>query len=182
MPVQPTCCGARHNSTLDSIPMPSAPPPALDSARVIAYAIVDDSVKWTGRQKLFHDGKEIGPVPCLALCQNVWGDWKVIHVFHCDEDWEVLASGGGETIEEAQASTEAAYRGISAKWIFLNTPEEEAREWIRKESEDMLCSFCDRIPAEMEQLVRGKSGAICNYCVAEVRAMMRHDAKDDDAV
>lgn len=162
--------------------MPTVPPPALNNARVIAYAIVDDSVEWTGRQKLFVGANQIGPVPRLALCQDVWGDFKEIHTFHCDEDWEVLASGGGKTIEDAQASAENAYRGISAKWIFLNTSEKDAREWIRKECADMLCSFCDRIPAEMESLVRGKSGAICNYCVAKVRELMRDEAKDNDAV
>lgn len=162
--------------------MATAPPPALDSARVIAYAIVDDSVQWTGRQKLFHDGKEMGPVPCLALCQNAWGDWKDIHIFHCNADWEVLASGGASTLEEAQATAERAYRGINAKWVFVNTTEQEAREWIRKESPDMLCSFCERIPAEMKKLITGKSGSICNYCAAELHALMERDTKDTDAV
>jgi hypothetical protein len=160
----------------------SAPPPAIDSARVLAYAILDDSVQWTGRQKLTHDGKEVGPVPCLALCQNAWGDWEQIHIFHCNGDWEVLGAGGAPTIEEAKASAERSYRGISPKWVFVNTPREQAREWIRKESADALCSFCDRIPAEMDKLISGKSATICNHCAAKYHALMGRDAKGTDAV
>ena len=159
----------------------TAPPPALDSARVIAYALVGDSVQWTGRQKLLYGGKEVGPVPCLALCQNAFGDWKDIHIFHCTADWEVIAAGGASTVEEAQAIAEHAYRGISAKWVFLNTTEQEAREWIRNESADMLCSFCERIPAEMKKVITGKSGSICNYCAAELHALMEREARGSDA-
>jgi len=167
---------------LDSISVISAPPPVLDSARVLAYAILDDSVQWTGRDKLFHDGREVGPVPCLALCQNAWGDWKEIHIFHCNAEWEVLGAGGAASLEEAQASAERAYRGVSAKWIFFNTPEEEAREWIRRESADALCSFCDRIPPEIDRLIQRKSASICNYCAAELHALMQREEKGTDAV
>jgi hypothetical protein len=162
--------------------MNRSPPPAIDSARVLAYAILGDSVQWTGRQKLFHGGKEVGPVPCLALCENAWGDWKEIHIFHCNAEWDVLGAGGASTLEEAQASAERSYRGIGEKWVFLNTTKEEAREWIRKESADVLCSFCDRIPAEMNKMISGKSASICNYCAAELHGLMERDAKGTDAV
>jgi hypothetical protein len=161
--------------------MISPPPPAIESARVLAYAIVDDSVRWNRRKKLIHDGKEVGPVPCLALCQNAWGDWQSIHVFHCNSDWEVLGAGGAATLEEAKASAERSYPGVGAKWVFLNTTREAAREWIRRESAEMLCSFCDRIPAEMDRLIRGGSAAICNYCAVECHSKMHKDAEDETA-
>ena len=49
------------------------PPPVIDFARVIAWAIVDASVRWTGRQAVYVGEERLGPVPRLAICQNVNG-------------------------------------------------------------------------------------------------------------
>lgn len=157
-----------------------APPPVLDFARVLAFAILDESVQWTGRQTLFHGGKEVGPVPCLALCKNTWGNHTDILLFHCNAEWEVLGASGAPSLEKAQASAENAYRGISAKWVMLNTSEEDAREWIRHNCADMLCSFCDRIPPEIKQLVHGESAAICNYCLSQLHNQMEDNGKTTD--
>jgi ClpX C4-type zinc finger len=161
------------------MPTSSAPPPVLDLARVIEYAIVDGSVEWTGRQKLLVGGKEVGVVPRLALCQNLGGDLKDILVFHCNEDWEVLGCSGGDTLEAAKSSTERAYRGISAKWIPTHVTEEEAKAWIKKNCPDVSCSFCNRAPGDFQQLVESKSGAvrICNYCIDELYASVRRDGR-----
>jgi len=162
--------------------MINAPPPVLNFARVLAYAILDESVQWTGRQTLFYGGREVGPVPCLALCQNTWGNHKDILLFHCNVDWEVLGTSSAPSLDEARASAENAYRGVDTKWIMLNTSEEEAREWIRRDCKNMLCSFCERIPPEIEQLIRGKSAGICNYCAGEIPRLMKGNGKttDDD--
>lgn len=149
--------------------MTDAPPPVLDMARVIAYAIVDDSVQWTGRQTLFVNGKELGTVPRLALCQNVSGELRDILVFHCNDEWDVLGVSGGKTIEEAKASAERAYRGITAKWIPTHVTEQEAISWMKENCKDMSCSFCDRAPGDYEELVESKGGTVrvCNYCIDE---------------
>jgi hypothetical protein len=75
----------------------SAPPPVLCFARVLAYAIVDESVVFTGKQQVYVDGKLLGRVPCLALCQNVAPDEDEIMLFHCDEQWNAVGVSGGET-------------------------------------------------------------------------------------
>jgi hypothetical protein len=157
-----------------------APPPVLDMARVIAYAFVDDSVQWTGRQTLFVDGKELGPVPRLALCQNVGGNLRDIFVFHCNEEWDVVGVSGGETMEEAKTSAERAYRGITQKWIQTGVTVEEAIAWIKENVKDMSCSFCERAPGDFRQLIENKSGTVrvCNYCVEEHYKWL-HDASDD---
>jgi hypothetical protein len=149
--------------------IPDTPPPVLDMARVIAYAIVDKSVQWTGRQLLFVDWKELGAVPHLALCQNVSGELKDILVFHCNEEWEVLGCSGGGTIEEAKASIECAYRGITAKWIETNVTEDEAKAWIKANCPDIVCSFCDREMGEFKEMIVNKSGLtrVCNICIDE---------------
>ena len=45
------------------------PPPVLSMARVLAYAIVDESIGFSGSQRLYVDGELLGKVPRLALCQ-----------------------------------------------------------------------------------------------------------------
>jgi len=160
----------------------NAPPPVLDMARVIAFAILDESVQWTGRQKLIVGGKELGPVPRLALCQNVSGGLKDILVFHCNDEWEVLGVSGADTLEAARNSAERAYRGVSEKWVSTNVTEEDAKAWILENYRDMSCSFCGRDPGEFQRMVESKSGdvRICNYCIDEHYTLIRQPFGDDE--
>jgi hypothetical protein len=161
----------------------AAPPPVLDMARVIAYAFVDGSVQWTGRQTLFVNKEKLGPVPRLALCQNVSGDLRDILVFHCNEEWDVLGVSGADTLEAAKASVERAYGGITAKWIETGVTEEAAIAWMREHTKDMSCSFCDRVPGDFEQLIESKSGTVrvCNYCVDDHYKAVHHAADNTNA-
>jgi len=99
------------------------PPPAvIDGARVLEYAIVDPSVRYTGRLHLYHGDTRVGPVPRLAIGQNP--DMKELLLLHCDEHWNVLgaqiwnAPGQGTvtSVDEVKARAENYYAGISAKW------------------------------------------------------------------
>ena len=47
------------------------PPPVLAGARVLEYAIVDDSVKFTGELQLYVDDRRLGAVPRLAISENL---------------------------------------------------------------------------------------------------------------
>jgi hypothetical protein len=149
--------------------MSGTPPPVLDRARVIAYAIVDESVKWTGRQLIFVDGKELGPVPRLALCRCDRGEIEDILVFHCTDEWEVLGCSGHDTLEKAKAKVEIAYSGVSEKWIDTNISEEAAKQWIKENCTDLSCSFCGREPPEAREIIESKSGEVrvCNFCIDE---------------
>src|SRR5437867_3651946 len=151
------------------------PPPVLNMARVIAYAFVDDSVRWTGRQCLFVGGEELGPVPRLALAQNVTGDLKDVLIFHCNDRWEVLGVSGGSTLEEAKVRIERAYRGIGAKWIDANVSIEEAKAWILENSDHIVCFFCGRSAGEFQQIVTGKLAAICNLCIDKLHQELHED-------
>lgn len=98
------------------------PPPVLDSAKVLEFAVLDPSVQFTGALNLYHGDKRIGRVPCLAICMdpNVDG----LFLFHCDENWNVLAAQIWNnpdrpvvaTVEEVKAKTEKYYSGLSSKW------------------------------------------------------------------
>ena len=147
----------------------TAPPPVIDMARVIAYAVVDSSVEWTGTQQLYEAGQLVGAVPGLALCQNISGDLTDILLFHCNEEWEVTGCSGGPTLENAKAMAERAYRGISAKWIHMDTTPEQAERWIREHHADMICSFCGKLPAGDDRVIQGQGAKICSSCVRSFR-------------
>ena len=42
------------------------PPYVFDSARVLAYAVLDETVSYTGRISVYIDGRLLPPVPRLA--------------------------------------------------------------------------------------------------------------------
>lgn len=63
------------------------PPPALDCAHAIEYAIVDDTVKFQQRHTLNVGGEWLGEVPHLVICRNF--DEAEFMVFHCNQEWNV---------------------------------------------------------------------------------------------
>lgn len=149
------------------------PPPALCSAHVLEYAIVDDSVAYTGKQTLYVDGKLLGPVPRLAICRDL-GD-GTLNLFYCDESWGVLGASGGDSIEETKRSAEGAYRGITQNW----QPSEVSREQAQQFQDDLMgglmCSFCGKRPEQIQSLVRSAHAAICNECVTAFCEDLDHD-------
>ena len=149
-----------------------APPPALCFARVLAYAVVDSSVEFTGRTTMYVDGKELGAVPRLALCQNIDAEDEIV-LFHCDESWNVLAAGGtATTLQDAKADAAISYRGIDRKWIDTGLSEQDARRWLERTFPDSMCSFCGKLPIEFSSLVRGHRAGICDHCVRKFFATL----------
>jgi hypothetical protein len=102
--------------------MKIGPPRVLAGTEVLEYAIVDESVSFTGRLRLFHGDEQVGPVPRLAICKPA--DMPELLVFHCDEEWNVLGIQAWNspdrptvtTIPEVKTRMERYYAGISAKW------------------------------------------------------------------
>ncbi len=119
----------------------NAPPPVIDLGRVIAYAIVDDDVKWTGRQRLYVNDDLLGVVPRLAICQQVVGELKDYLLFHCNEDWGNLGTTGAKTVEAVKANAERWYSGISSKWIHTEVSVEDAKIWLREKYPDFKDEF-----------------------------------------
>jgi len=77
------------------------PPPVIGSARLLEYAMIDSSIVFTGRSVIYVDGKLLGPVPRLAVCQVITG--SEIILYHCDEEWDILAATSDKTVIEAMA-------------------------------------------------------------------------------
>lgn len=94
------------------------PPPLLGSGRVLEYAIVDESVTFSGHSSLFVGNattglKELGQARCLAITQDL--KTGEIALLHCGAEWDLLGTGGDyASVEKAKASAERAYRGITA--------------------------------------------------------------------
>jgi hypothetical protein len=147
------------------------PPPVLDCARVIEYAEVDESVKHTGRITVYVEGKELGPVPRLAICQN--SDEAGVLLFYCDNEWNVLGAGGAPSVEAAREYAEKAYSGISEKWLKSSFSRVEAEKYLLDSWGDDRCSFCGRTPNQVDRLLHGNSGArICEICISEFKGQL----------
>jgi len=153
--------------------MNNKPPPVLDSAHVIEYAIVDDSVVYTGKQTLYVDGELQGPVSRLAICQDL-ADGAFL-LLHCDEFWGVLAVAGGGSIEETKRAAEGAYKGITQKWQPSEVSKEQAQQYQDELMGGLMCSFCGKRPEQIQSIVRSGHAAICNECVTAFHRDLSND-------
>lgn len=79
-----------------------APPPVINSARVVEYAIIEDADPFTGFGTIYVNDKLLGRVPRLALCENLGTDLGPL-LFHCDEAWSVLGCRAGR-LSKTQSS------------------------------------------------------------------------------
>jgi hypothetical protein len=154
------------------------PPPVIDGARVLEYAIVDETVTFTGRLHLYVDGVLLGEVPRLAICQTF--DSDELWLFHCDEEWQPVAAqvwngpdeGQKGSLKDVKHSAENYYSGISERWIALNVTLEEAKALYEEELSEFACSFCGKGPDELRSVFRGPQANICGDCVRKLYDML----------
>lgn len=155
------------------------PPPILDSARVLEYAVVDDTVKFTHRISVYVGGRELGAVPRLAICQNM-GEAPETLLFYCDHEWNVLGAGAYPSVEVARERAETAYSGISPKWLKAPYSLEEAENYLSESWGERRCAFCGKTPNQVHVLVEGRTGAkICDLCIGELRRAMIEEGGSD---
>ena len=149
----------------------------LGECRVLEYAVLDESVTYSGHSSIFlgnaSEGfKELGPVPCLAIGQELKsGD---IMLLHCDREWDVLARGGNdESPAKARDRAERIYHGVASRWIGMNVSESDARKYNDESWADSRCSFCGKLPPDLEMLVEREDARICDACVARFHELMQ---------
>lgn len=153
----------------------NSPPPVLSMARVLAYAVVDRSVNFSGHQRLYVDGKLLGKVPRLALCRPLGAKLAdTILILYCDIRWDVLGIANADSLEAAKSEAERCYPGISQKWIEKQVTESEAKEWLKVHCHEAICSFCGRFPFEMETYVSHGPVVICNVCIDGFYTTIHH--------
>jgi ClpX C4-type zinc finger len=140
-----------------------APPPVLAGLHVVAYAEADDSVVFEQRHTLNVDGKWLGRVPYLAVCQEF--DTLEYAVQHCTDEWDLLGIAAGyKSADDAKAAIERTYHGLGAKWILAATSFEEARALDEADMLASACSFCGKTPRQV-QIIIGDEVRICGECV-----------------
>lgn len=98
---------------------PTIPPQKItrNDSVLLSYAMLDESVGYTvGHGLFFVDGKEIGRVPCLAICQDK--DSGLFTLYYCDRDWNLLGVATNYlTVEAAKYRAERIYPGSSKRWV-----------------------------------------------------------------
>ena len=162
--------------------MNEKPPPLLGNGRLLEYAVVDESVTYSGHSWLFVGDptsglKELGPVPCLAITKDL--KTGEIALLHCDAEWDLLGTGGGySSVEKAKASAERAYRDITSRWVDAKITEEEALKYRDQVCADDRCSFCGRIPPDCDFMIKHNNARICDSCIEEsYKMLLEHRAK-----
>lgn len=140
--------------------MNTLPPPIIDSAKVIVFALNDSDVVYTDKIEL-HIGTEegefqrLGEVQQLAISIPYNTPDKVLLMF-CDASWQVLGVIAYTTIEEAKIKAERGYKGISDKWVASPYSEDQIEDFLRDEYEVdpksewwiTICSFCGKRDSE----------------------------------
>ena len=165
----------KRNTPSPSKDSVTAPPPVLCGARVLAYALADDTVTYVERNLNFVGGRLLGRVPRLVICQDL-GDSEIM-IIHCDDTWDLRGIFGGfNSVEEAKCRTERSYRGLLEKWVDTSVTEDEARAYLKRVYEGEECSFCGRLPIDTEQIL-GDSVRICDKCIDEFYEEIHADEK-----
>jgi hypothetical protein len=139
-----------------------SPPPVLDCARVLRYLLIDVSMEFSGRTLLFVDGKELGEVPYLAICEKEKNGGVLL--FHCTSDWTVLGCSSHKSITDAQERAEAIYRGSSSRWVDANVSREAAEAYLDELFGGDRCSLCGNRPHQVDSFISQGSDLICNHC------------------
>ncbi|MBD7923172.1 hypothetical protein [Xanthomonas bonasiae] len=91
------------------------PPEDLTGARVLAYALIDETNAYSGRTTLHVDGKLIGPVPRLAIALNNYEPDDYL-LLYCSESWDVIGAGGYASLAAAKQAADIAYPGVASRW------------------------------------------------------------------
>jgi hypothetical protein len=146
-------------------PDSSPPPPVLDCARVIEYAVLNESVGYSGHTLLFVGGKELGQVPYLAICEDKKPSRFLL--FHCDREWTVLGCSAHGSVGEARDRAERIYPGLSTYWVDAHVTEEQAEQYLTEWFGDERCTFCGKRPDQVEQLIQRNETRICDRCIDE---------------
>jgi hypothetical protein len=142
------------------------PPAVLSEAMVVAYAVLDASMPYSGRGGLVVDGKKLGRVPRLAIARS----GTDVLLLHCDPAWKVLGAAVFAGTGEAEHAAERSYPGISGKWRRMRVTKRHAEAFLKALWKGQECSFCHRRPDQVEKIVAGRSGVrICDICIREMR-------------
>jgi hypothetical protein len=161
----------------------NTPPPIIcvNDRVLLHYAVLDESVGYTAGHGLFFvGGKEIGRVPCLAICQN--RDSSRFTLYYCDSDWGLVGVGTDyESVVAAKRRAERIYPGSSARWIEANFTEEDVARYLDEAWSGEQCSFCGKKPYETVARFFGtnENARICADCIVQFNSELNNPSEPE---
>jgi hypothetical protein len=156
--------------------MNDAVPPLIHCARVLYYAIVDDSVRYAPKGKIFVGDVELGAVPRLAIVRNLVDDG--IMLLHCDEEWASLGVSGSGSVEDVMAHANRRYEGLEGKWCKALYSDAAFAKAVADQYRDHGCSFCGRYHFQIDAMVvEGDRAAICGDCIQRLHAALAGESE-----
>src|SRR5437660_2862017 len=146
----------------------STPPPIIcaNDRVLLQYAILKDSVSFApGHGLLFVGQKEIGRVPCLAICRDK--ESPDVTLYFCDNDWSPIGIAVSESVEVAKTKAERIYPGSSACWVEAHFSEEEVSRFVDQMWATQRCSFCGKLSnqALFTSFEGNEDVRICDQCI-----------------
>lgn len=155
------------------------PPPVIDSARLVVYAINDNEVEFTDKLGLYVGGVKqglvrLGEMPKITICRP-YSNPNEFLIFLSNNDWEPQGTLVGVSLDDAKSYVEKGYKGISSKWIESPYSQIEVEDYLidvygvnpKVEWWVEICAFCGRADDEVEWMIRRKRSSICDACIVE---------------
>jgi hypothetical protein len=150
------------------------PPPTINCARLIAYAVLDHSVGYRGHTSLYVGDQEVGRVPCLAITHD--RRLRTYFLFFCNPEWDTLGTISYESVEAAHRGAERIFPGVSSHWIEAGITEEEAERFLHELFGDDRCNRCKKRADYVEALITQSDGTyLCDACSPEPLPDFRSD-------
>jgi hypothetical protein len=145
--------------------MNNQPPPTIGTDRVLEYAIISSDTSFTGNSPIYVDGKPLGSVPRLAICEE-FGRSSVL-LYYCDRDWSPLGVSAANSVDEARRRAESAYSGLAGNWLSPPHTEKGANEFRDRKFENNECTFCKRVMSDVNLMISNENDTafICNICI-----------------
>jgi hypothetical protein len=154
---------------------PSTPPPIIcaNDRVLLHYAILNDFVSFApGHGLVFVGQKEIGKIPCLAICRDK--ESPELTLYFCDNDWSPIGIAACESVEAAKTKAERIYPGSSACWVEAYFSEEEVSRFVDRMWAIQRCSFCGRLSDEALFTPFGANEGvrICDQCIRKFSSQL----------
>jgi ClpX C4-type zinc finger protein len=141
------------------------PPPTLATARVLEYAILDDSMRSTITNNLV---SLKGPVSRLAViaATELRGSEGRFDLVYSDREWNVLGIKPCWSTKQAKTVAEELCGGVSPLWTDAGITKEQAAKHL-DELCPMWCNFCGLSALEPgeHRFIEKNGSYICESCV-----------------
>lgn len=143
------------------------PPITLCGCRVEQSAVCDRSFSFSGHGLLFVNGRDLGPVPRLALARERSGE---VQLLHCDTKWNVLGVSVHPDIRTAKKRAERFYPGISRAWRRTGYSQVQANRQLERIGANRTCAICRKPWWDVEGTIEVPKAGL-TLCVGCVRGL-----------